>query len=115
MEIIENAKITGTKLGREDHGIMTAWIFVEGAGWGCGFGGYALDEYDKEKKERVCTASGFEAINQILKTLEIDNWEDLKGQFIRVETNGKLCGGKLINIGHLMKDKWFSFEEFFKQ
>ena len=28
-----NAKITETKLG-EDHGCLTAYIYVEGAGWG---------------------------------------------------------------------------------
>ena len=30
---------------------------------------------------------------------------------MRVETDG--WGGKIIRIGHLMKDKWFSFKEYF--
>lgn len=32
---IKNAKITGTQLGREDHGIMTFVIFIEISGGGC--------------------------------------------------------------------------------
>lgn len=30
---IENAKITSTSLGYEGHGIMTAYVTLEGAGW----------------------------------------------------------------------------------
>ena len=46
-----------------------------------------------------------------MKTLEVESWEDIKGNFVRVETDG--WGGKIIRIGHLMKDKWFSFKEYF--
>lgn len=38
---ILNAKITNTKLG-EDHGCLTANLFLEGDGWGCTFGGLLL-------------------------------------------------------------------------
>ena len=34
--IIENGKITGTMLGKEDHGIMTFWLFVEFDSGVCG-------------------------------------------------------------------------------
>lgn len=40
---IENARITDTMLGIEDHGIMTCFIFCEFASGCCGFGGYSLD------------------------------------------------------------------------
>ena len=36
--IIENGKITGTMLGKEDHGIMTFWLFVEFDSGVCGYG-----------------------------------------------------------------------------
>lgn len=39
---ILNAKITSTKLG-EEHGCLTAMLYLNGEGWGCGFGGYCLD------------------------------------------------------------------------
>jgi hypothetical protein len=47
-----------------------------------------------------------------MKTLEVESWEDLKGQYVRVEFEDR--GGKILRIGHLMKDKWFSFKEYFK-
>lgn len=109
--MIENAKITGTMLGKEDHGIFTCQICVEGGGWGCYYGGWALDTYDKAADKRVGTAVGLSAIMELLDTLEVDEWEQLKGQYVRVETTE--LGGRITKIGHLLKDKWFSFEEFF--
>ena len=50
---IKNAKITGTMLGREDHGIFTFMIYVKFDGCSCGVGGYALDYYNGELNERV--------------------------------------------------------------
>ena len=112
---IVNAKITSTKLGYEDHGIMTCWLFLEGNGWGGGFGGYGLDDYDKEKERRVATAQGLEAIIQLMKALDVENWENLKGKYIRCEI-GKIGGGRgVTKVGHLIKDQWFSFEEFFNK
>ena len=109
MNKVENAEIESTVLGDEDHGVFTCYVFVSGDGWGCGFGGYALDEYNKEKKERVGTAYGLEFIKRILKTLEIGTWEKLKGTPVRVETTG--IGGKIARIGHFRKDRWFDPRE----
>ena len=60
--IIENGKITGTMLGKEDHGIMTFWLFVEFDSGVCGYGGYALDSYDAQTKKRIGAAAGMQAI-----------------------------------------------------
>jgi hypothetical protein len=109
MNKVENAEIESTVLGDEDHGVFTCYVFVSGDGWGCGFGGYALDEYNKEKKERIGTAYGLEFIKRILKTLEISTWEKLKGTPVRVETTG--IGGKIARIGHFRKDRWFDPQE----
>lgn len=109
---IRNAKITGTKLGREDHGIMTFMIFVEFAGCGCGIGGYALDQYNKVTKEREFSTKGLEAVSRICETVGVDNWEDLKGQYIRVKENG--WGSTIDEIGNLMEEKWFNVRDFFK-
>lgn len=108
---ILNAKITSTMLGYEDHGILTCYITVEGSSWGCSYGGYVLDEYDKEKRERFGSVEGFNAIIALMKALDVKKWEDLKGQFVRVESEG--WGGGIVRIGHIMKDQWFSFKEFF--
>lgn len=102
---IKNAKITGTSLGAEDHGIMCAWIHLNGAGWGISFGGYAMDEYDKAVKRRVGSAYGIEFIAGILNTVGVGSWEKLTGQHVRVELEG--WGGKALRIGHITEDKWF--------
>lgn len=102
---IENAFVESTMLGREDHGIMTAFVFCKGEGWGCGFGGFGLDTYDKSKDRRVGVAFGIEFISRILETLEVSEWEKLKGTPLRVETEG--WGGGITKIGHYVKDKWF--------
>ena len=46
---------------------------------------------------------------ELLSTLEVNQWEELEGQYIRVKTEKQ----KIVAVGHLIKDKWFSFEEFF--
>jgi len=107
-EQIENATITGTTLGKEDHGIFTCYLHLNGEGWGSAFGGYALDEYQPAAKRRVGTAYGMEFIGAILRTLEVDSWEQLKGQHCRVATEG--IGGRVTKIGHLIKNKWFDPE-----
>lgn len=108
---ILNGKITHTKLG-EDHGCLTAYITVEGNSWGCSTGGYCLDHWFNEPGE-YHSSDGYGAIIEIMKTFEVESWEELIGQYCRVETEG--WGGKILKIGHLIKDKWFSWGEYFKQ
>lgn len=110
---IRNAKITSTKLGREDHGIFTFMIYIEFYGAGCGVGGYALDSYDRETEKRVFSAKSLEAISEILDVVGVDNWEDLKGQYIRIKDNG--WGSTVDEIGNLIDEKWFNLREFFSQ
>ena len=108
---ILNAKITSTKLG-EEHGCLTADLFVEGDGWACTFGGYCLDHWFAEVGEHS-SSDGYGAIIELMKTLEVESWEALKGKYVRVEIEG--WGGHIIRIGHLMKDKWFSFKDYFEK
>lgn len=58
-------------------------------------------------------AAGMQAIAEILDCVGVAKWEDLTGAFIRCEHQG--WGGKIIRIGNLIKDKWFSLEAFFKE
>ena len=108
---VRNAKITSTKLGREDHGIFTFMIFVEFQGCACGVGGYALDSYDREIDKRVYSAKSLEAVSNILDVVGVYNWEDLEGQYIRIKDNG--LGSTIDEIGNLMEEKWFNLREFF--
>lgn len=110
---IENGKITATMLGTEDHGIMTFSIYIEFESGGCAFGGYALDEYDKNVGKRVGTAAGLQAISEVLECVGVQKWEELTGSYIRCEHEG--WGGKIVRIGNLIENKWFSLDEFFKK
>lgn len=96
---IVNAQITSTRLGFEDHGILSAMIILEWDSSSQGFGGYSLE------KQRMSIF-----VKGVLKTLEIDNWEDLKGKYVRIKQNNN----KIHEIGNIVKDKWFNPEEAFK-
>lgn len=102
----DTGKIVRTELGKEDHGIMTLMLHIEGDGWGCGFGGVALDRYDKSKKERVATAFGMECITRLMDTFSVNRWEDMKGQYVRLIWDGS----RIKKIGNIIKEKWFAFE-----
>ena len=109
---VKNALITDTFLGREDHGIFTFWIYVDISGGGCvGIGGYALDEFDRDKDRRIFHAESAESISHILETVGVDSWEDLKGHYIRIEDHG--WGSQVDKIGNLMDEKWFDLRQYF--
>lgn len=105
-----NAKITETKLG-EDHGCLTAYVYVEGAGLGGGIGGYCLDHWCNEAGH-YGSSDGYGAIIELMKTLEVDKWEALKDKYVRVHVDEH---NTIDKIGHLMKDKWFSFKEYIEK
>lgn len=111
MKEVLNAKIEFVSFGYEDHGILTFGLGLKLSGGGCVFGGYALDEYDKDRDRRVPTAKGFECLTEIINTVGVRNWEDLKDKYIRVVFNG--YGAGISKIGNIMEDKWFDVKEFF--
>src|ERR1041385_4423968 len=99
---IYNAVIERTSLGREDYGILSSMIHLELDGGGVGFGGYCLKG----------TAAA-DWLEQVLDTLEVDAWEKLPGQRIRIDCEG--WGGRCLAIGHFMKEKWFNPKEFWNK
>jgi hypothetical protein len=100
---IKNARIDGTLLGYEDHGILTCFLYLDYGGTSQGFGGYTLDEYDETVKRRIPTVYGMKFVTEILRVVGVDSWEKLKGQHIRVEADWQAVH----RIGHLLKDVWF--------
>ena len=109
----ENVKIIETFLGREDHGILTCYLTVEGDGFGVSIGGYCLDKYDENKRKRIAYHKSFELIDRILEVVGVSTWEELQGKYIRVKSNG--FGGRVTEIGNLIKDDWLDFCTFFKE
>lgn len=111
MEII-NAKITSTSITMADHGCLSFWVTVEGSGFGVSIGGYSIGHGYLGASEFDGYGPGLEAMMRIMDTVGVDVWEDLKGKYIRIESNG--WGKPVKKIGHLIDDKWFDIDEFFK-
>jgi len=88
---IKNAIITSTFLGFEDHGIFTLWLNFD-LERGCqSFGGRKI---------------GIFHIEEILRTLEVENWEKLIGISCRIKGDQSHIG----SIGHFIKDNWHTPE-----
>lgn len=102
---IKNAIITKTGLGFEGHGFMTCWLELNCGGFFKTFGGYRLDMWQKEQGRSVGTAYGLEFIMGILRALDVESWEKLVGEKIRVQLVDYHC--KIQAIGHFFEDQWF--------
>lgn len=104
-EEIINAEIESAQIGFEGHGILTIMFTFKTDGGGQGYGGYRVDG-----------VSDFfsESIKGILNTLEVENWEDVKGAFVRIK-RGSEWNGKITAFGNIVKNKWFSFEDIFER
>ena len=48
-----------------------------------------------------------------MKVVGVGKWEDCKGKYIRVVSNG--LGRSITKIGNIMKDEWLDIPEFFKE
>jgi hypothetical protein len=114
--VIENAKITNVSLTMADYCSLVFWITVEGAGWGCNIGGYKIASGMLGAKPEEFTAehgSGLVAMMRIMDAVGVNKWEDLKGKYCRVKTDG--WGGTVDEIGNIIKDKWFNIKDFFAE
>jgi hypothetical protein len=98
---IKNAIIEDVSLGFECHGILSSYITVSYGGSGQGFGGYAFGgDYTDYW------------IRGVLKALDLEDWSKMKGTSVRVKVDGDgNFGGKIVAIGHIIKDQWFYAEK----
>ena len=110
---VENAVIKSADLSMEDHGWMTLMLHLEGNGWGCTFGGYCLGRGYLGAKEFEGSAKGVEEIMRIMDVVGVSKFSNLSGKHIRVETSG--WGGIIKKIGNIIEDKWFDYDEFYKE
>lgn len=104
-----NAVITGTMLGVEDHGILTAFLYLDYGGSGQGFGGYALDGNAGKTWQSGGNICG-RFIRRVLETVGVERWEDLKGKNIRAQADW----GKVYAIANILRDNWYNPAEDFK-
>lgn len=90
--------------------ILSAWIHLNYGNMSQAFGGYALylpNDYNNNKNQ-LNYAGHF--IWRVLKIAEVGDWEKLKNRPIRVKCDYT----KVISIGHIIKDDWFSPEDEFE-
>ena len=103
--------IKSTRLGVEDHGILTASVTIEWPGGGVSFGGYSLDGYNDTLKRRVPTAYGLDHIVKIIETVGVESWEAVR--FSKVvalfdySESGNTWGSMIQGIAHLTEDRVF--------
>lgn len=96
----------------DDHNLLTSWLHIAHEGGEQGFGGYMLsplsdkDHFRTTDKVKANTATW---IVRILETIGVPKWEQLPGKAVRV----KISDGRIIAIGHFVKDNWFCPESEF--
>ena len=95
---IQNAKISKATISMADHGCLTFWVYLDGAGW---------DDFTAE------SGDGLVAMMRIMDVVGVEKWEDLQGKYVRCKV--KDWGDTVDEIGHIMHDKWFNIREFFAE
>jgi hypothetical protein len=110
---IKNAKIESVKLTNEDHGLLSAWLYLDYGGSGQGFGGHCLylpKIFSHSKQSMQANYAGH-FIWRCLEIAEVGEWSKLKGKTIRVKSSH----ASVEAIGHITKDDWFCPREDFQK
>ena len=107
----ENAKIADVSFSMADHGCITFWVFIETAEGSCSIGGYCIGHGYVGANDFTGYGEGIEAMARIMNVVGVERWEDLKGQYCRVEPDEST--GRILKIGNIIKEKWFDIDEFF--
>lgn len=107
---IRNAVITGATITNDDHGLLSAWVWLDYGGSGQGFGGFSLylpKSFTHGGPKSPNYAGHF--IWRVMEVAGVSEWGQLKGKTVRV----KCEHSKVHALGHIVKDDWFDpYEDF---
>lgn len=107
---ITNALLSATKLTIDPCLNFTVWFEFDGCTQG--FGGYKMDGdysviYPKGVKYSFCA----EFIKQMIIVAGVDRWEDMVGEYCRIEYDYT----RIYRVGHIVDNIWCDPEEIRKR
>lgn len=109
---IKNAVIDYAQLTIADHGLLSGWIGLDYGGTHQGFGGHAL-YLPKSFTHHGGPNFAGHWIYRVIEIAGVEKWENLKGKTVRVKLDNDRLDGRILAIGHIIKDDWFSPEDDF--
>lgn len=100
----ENAMIKSASIRIERDFILDCTLHLEFCNGGQSFGGWMLSHADRVEND---PAGPY--LCAIMQTVGVDDWASLPGKVVRAKSED----GRLVAIGHAVKDKWFYPEAMF--
>lgn len=107
---IRNAIITDATITNDDHGVLSAWVYLDYGGAGQGFGGYSL-YLPKDFTHHDPSGPNFcgHFFWRVMEVAGVSRWDQLKGKTVRVKAEHS----KVHALGHIVKNDWFNPSEDF--
>lgn len=111
---IQNAIIESAQIDMGDRGLLTSWLTLDYGNAGQGFGGFTLYLPKDFKHHTIKGDFAGHFLFRCMQIAGVENWDKMKGKSIRVLREVGVSG-RIIAIGHIIKDDWFNPSEDFEK